>query len=424
MKILKKIYLLTVILGAMCFIICGCKDEQIIPEIKTSVEESIVEYVKENADNDRIFIDISELTDFDWDAMFIYSDGITRDDINKELGINYEGPLDAYKGLIFIKDNKFIYHEELKKDKNSECLVDFSLTPLLIKDQGRKFTQSNDVFICYYDGSSCRLETILREGDEADGGKCGDSQIEEDNKVNGQECVEQLINAMNDDSIDDIKKLLSPVLTERKDTEWKLKQLIEMLDGPITDYEEIYIEHYPDYVLGEARCILKMQYSITTKDKEYVLVVGYLPQNITELNNTGIYSVRLMDYMPDDDKYIFYSSDYLIPGIYPSTIAGIESNSKILTEYVVVNPELQEYYDKEVIAWRVAQRIDAMGISDIKLITTEICEDAESELEGKYVFITDSACYDYRILVGYSYTGLIEYAENITTGEVLLSVYH
>ena len=78
--------------------------------------------------------------------------------------------------------NKEYKGEELKKDKNSECLVDFSLTPLLIKDQGRKFTQSNDVFICYYDGSSCRLETILHEGDEADGGKCGDPQIEEDNK--------------------------------------------------------------------------------------------------------------------------------------------------------------------------------------------------------------------------------------------------
>ena len=127
----KKLFFVMAILGCVCFVLSGCNEEQTMLEITTSVESVIVEYAKEysenpeHSDDEGLFIDISELTGFEWDAMFLYRDGITREQLSELMGINYEGPLDAYEGLIFIKDNRCIYHETLKETKDSNCSISF-----------------------------------------------------------------------------------------------------------------------------------------------------------------------------------------------------------------------------------------------------------------------------------------------------------
>jgi hypothetical protein len=56
---------------------------------------------------------ISEITDFQWDKMFVFDYAVPDDEIAKHLGTEYGGGEQFKRQLVFLKDGKIIHQENL-----------------------------------------------------------------------------------------------------------------------------------------------------------------------------------------------------------------------------------------------------------------------------------------------------------------------
>ena len=64
--------------------------------------------------NDSMEIDMTSVTDFDWDIMLVYEHPVTNQDISQALGIKYTKDLDLCYGMIFVKNGKLVYEEKFE----------------------------------------------------------------------------------------------------------------------------------------------------------------------------------------------------------------------------------------------------------------------------------------------------------------------
>lgn len=88
---------------------CACRPGRSVGRIERKLSVKISEVCRHP---NTCTIRLTEITDFNWDKMYIFRVGATHDDINKALNT----PLPVYteftRKLIFIRESKIIYRED------------------------------------------------------------------------------------------------------------------------------------------------------------------------------------------------------------------------------------------------------------------------------------------------------------------------
>ncbi len=106
------------------FFLCNCSEYN-----KTEFEKSIEsEYLSLCNDSSVCTIDISKITLFKWDKMFIFKTSASLDIINKALGFSYPYYIDIAHRVIFLKNNKIVYHDDyyfsIENELNTTIIFD------------------------------------------------------------------------------------------------------------------------------------------------------------------------------------------------------------------------------------------------------------------------------------------------------------
>jgi hypothetical protein len=74
-------------------------------------------------------INIRETTSFNWDKMYVFKTTASLEIINKTLGFNYPYFEDVAERIVFVKDNKIIYHDDYYQsfDGGIQNIIEFKL---------------------------------------------------------------------------------------------------------------------------------------------------------------------------------------------------------------------------------------------------------------------------------------------------------
>lgn len=81
-------------------------------DIKT-IEEKVYEDLLKSKQTE---INIKKYTNFQWDNAYLFFNIPSHDQVNKVLNIKYVNYVEFTRPLIFIKDNKIVYYENLPTD--------------------------------------------------------------------------------------------------------------------------------------------------------------------------------------------------------------------------------------------------------------------------------------------------------------------
>jgi hypothetical protein len=97
--IMRKItYCLSIVL------IFGCQ---------SNMQKKIVNKINQQCKTtDTCIVRMSDVTDFEWEKMYVFNENSRLEEINKLLGFNYEYFEDVARRIIFTKSNKVVYHED------------------------------------------------------------------------------------------------------------------------------------------------------------------------------------------------------------------------------------------------------------------------------------------------------------------------
>ena len=132
-------------------ILAGCANKNDIYQIISDKWEK----QNENA----IVFDFSESMGFEWDTMHIYSGKCSLEDINKDLGFNFNDWIDTGEYIIFTKGNKVVYSQaEYSVNYDSKKGIVFDTLDGKLKfnrnDAKFKVTKQGDTFILHHVFSS------------------------------------------------------------------------------------------------------------------------------------------------------------------------------------------------------------------------------------------------------------------------------
>ena len=73
----------------------------------------MVIYIEKNCPQLPCTLRIKDITDFDWDKMFVFSDGADIGEIEKTLGTSVSVKKAVSRKLVFTKDGKVVHYDEL-----------------------------------------------------------------------------------------------------------------------------------------------------------------------------------------------------------------------------------------------------------------------------------------------------------------------
>ena len=123
----EKKLLLPFIILVICML-AGCSNNAISKKVIDGID--IVE-------DDKYIVNMSELTDFDWDTLVAYSEDTDKDSLKEffkeNFNINLKEEYEYESGLVFIYNNKIVYKETY--DEN-DPLSNFSV---FSKDKGMPY---------------------------------------------------------------------------------------------------------------------------------------------------------------------------------------------------------------------------------------------------------------------------------------------
>lgn len=78
------------------------------------MELKIEKYIKSNCNTlDSCKVDLSKVTSFQWDILYIFKETASLEEIQKIMGIEYPYYQDVARRLVFIKNNQIVYHEDI-----------------------------------------------------------------------------------------------------------------------------------------------------------------------------------------------------------------------------------------------------------------------------------------------------------------------
>jgi hypothetical protein len=104
---MRQIGSVAIVFFVICFFSC-----------RKGLHDEIVNYIKNNCtinnQNDRCIIDIREISDIDWDTMYIFPSWSMPENISSSLGLKYDRDYvkDDTKRMIFIKNDEIVREED------------------------------------------------------------------------------------------------------------------------------------------------------------------------------------------------------------------------------------------------------------------------------------------------------------------------
>jgi len=117
------------IVGALCLIVLGsCGVPTVDP---LSIEGKLVTKIKTTCGEFAgCTIRVKDVTDFDWDRVYVFNQGATKDQIEKVIGAPFPRYQEFKRSMIFLKGGKVVYSEAEPTDIESPIndQVAFDLT--------------------------------------------------------------------------------------------------------------------------------------------------------------------------------------------------------------------------------------------------------------------------------------------------------
>ena len=141
LKEIKIFYWTGTLLIFMLFV--GCKNST---NFQTKLEEKIKLHCNQS---DSCIINMTEVTDFQWDSLYFFAIGIPLEDINKTIGFDFEYWQDLSEHLIFTKSKKVAYYETyplVDPEKYYFQLINFIIPRDTINFKNYISTSNNNAF--------------------------------------------------------------------------------------------------------------------------------------------------------------------------------------------------------------------------------------------------------------------------------------
>jgi sulfur carrier protein ThiS len=111
MNLFKFFFLLTV------FYISSCNSK---PGIKNKIIE---QFENQCYQKPSCLINLRDVTNFKWDKTYLFKEGTTLEDINAALGFQYPYFEDIAERIVFVYNNKVVYHEDQFYDPDSPSIA-------------------------------------------------------------------------------------------------------------------------------------------------------------------------------------------------------------------------------------------------------------------------------------------------------------
>lgn len=107
-RIKKKKYIIVTLIGILSI---GALLYVFLTAYRRSSQTIADKIINECKANGETIIDMSDLTDFEWERCIVYGAGAQTKDISDSFGIDYDTYLDLNHGIIFVNGDKVVYEE-------------------------------------------------------------------------------------------------------------------------------------------------------------------------------------------------------------------------------------------------------------------------------------------------------------------------
>jgi len=106
-------------------------------------DESLSSFIGENCStNSECVVNISNITDFDWEVMYVFSSAVSLEEIEQILGMSLSSYTDVADRVVFTKGMEVVYHKEWFNNPSSPPTgVAFD-----IDEKFKKYTTKNATF--------------------------------------------------------------------------------------------------------------------------------------------------------------------------------------------------------------------------------------------------------------------------------------
>lgn len=102
---IMKIFFKTLSFACLILILGSCSN-------KNDMDNLIISKWEKCSSKDNCIIDFSTSTNFEWDKMFYFSSAFSLEEVNERLGTELKSFTDIGDRLVFMNDNKIVYHQE------------------------------------------------------------------------------------------------------------------------------------------------------------------------------------------------------------------------------------------------------------------------------------------------------------------------
>lgn len=134
------------ILSIICLILFlgGCSN-------KNEIDSLIINEWEKCGDKNSCIIDFSTVMSFEWDKMFYFSSALSLEEINAKLGTELQGFIDIGDRLIFMSNDKIVYHQEWFYDPSGKpqgtiFSIDDNFLEISKNQSKFKITKNEDVY--------------------------------------------------------------------------------------------------------------------------------------------------------------------------------------------------------------------------------------------------------------------------------------
>ena len=100
----------SLIIGALCLVVLqSCGTPTIVPH---SIEGKLVTQIKTTCgESTSCTIRLRDVTDFDWDRVYVFNHGVTKDQIEKVIGAPFPRYEEFKRSIIFLNGGTVVYSE-------------------------------------------------------------------------------------------------------------------------------------------------------------------------------------------------------------------------------------------------------------------------------------------------------------------------
>ena len=112
------------------------------------IETKVIKSLERNCRGDTCTVNLNELTEFDWDKVYIFDDWSTPEKISKTIGIEYKKNNhfpDGYHKMIFVKASEIVHEEEFggNSDQTSSINILYPIDTVSYSQEKKSYTNVN-----------------------------------------------------------------------------------------------------------------------------------------------------------------------------------------------------------------------------------------------------------------------------------------